>query len=95
MAFHTLTFVTTGLFYTVCSVSAVQHCLTSPTCLGPGSRLHEHHGQEGAGHRHRDPLARGGAAPEETQVQRIWIRIELENLVRLITFKTFAGLVLL
>ena len=89
----TLTFVT-GLFYTVCSVSAVQHCLTSPTCLGPGSGLHEHHGQEGAGHRHRDPLARGGAAPEETQVQRIWSRI-VENLLRFTTFKTFAGLVLL
>ena len=68
MAFHTLTFVTTGLFYTVCRVSAVQHCQTLPTCLGPGRGLHKYYGQEGAGHRHRDPLAGGGAAPEKSQV---------------------------
>ena len=65
-----MTFVTTGLFYTVCSMSAVQYCQTSPTCLGPGSRLPEHHRQAGAGHRHRDPLARGSAAPEEAEVWR-------------------------
>ena len=36
----------------------------------PGGGLHEHHRQEGAGHRHREPLAGGSAAGGETKVNR-------------------------
>ena len=46
----------------------LQSLLGRPRLGEPGGGLHEHHGQAGAGHRHRDTLAGGGAAPEESQV---------------------------
>ena len=46
----------------------LQSLLGRPGAGEPGGGPHEHHGKEGVGHWHPDPLAGGSAAPEEAKV---------------------------